>query len=404
MRFLLITVLMSLSMAAEARIQVLFHPHDPTLEKIAQYFSEAKSTIDIAMYNMDVVPTSPVIQILQSPDMQKRLKSGDLKVRMVLELYGTPEDNQIKRQTMEDLGVDVRYYENAQKVSVHHKFAIIDANGDLDRVITGSANWSVWSEQNYNENILYFDQEHEVTARYQVEFNRLWTASTEFGKAFGYPDNAVPSAADEDGIEVYFNSPKILAPNSTESTSIQNQLVRLINGAQHSLQIATTRIRIVPVLEAVLAAAQRGVVVQIVISEDDFSGLSYRAKYLLNNPNVQLRIKFYNLKLSDYLAYQMHNKFMIVDGETVQAGSFNWSDSSENNYLENIVVLSKAAAQEVLPAYQTEFAAIWDMGRNEYAPTLEALKQGQHPACEIPQMVLTRAEISALLDNSPNCK
>lgn len=402
MKFFVLTAAMMMSLAAEARIQVLFHPHDPTLEAIAGCISDAKSTVDIAMYNMDTTTGSPVIQTLQSPEIQKRIKSGDLRIRMVLELYGTPAENDKKRQTVEDLGIDVRFL--GKSVKVHHKFAVIDAGGALDRVITGSANWSLSSYKNYNENILFFTQEPEVTSRYQFEFNRLWNASKEFGVSKNYPEVAAPRIQDQQDIEIYFNSPKTIEPGSSEPSNITNEIVRLIKGAKSNLQIATTRVRLQPVMEALLAAAQRGVKTQVLISQDDFRQLGPRAKYLMNHPNIQLRIKFYNLNVGAYITYQMHNKFMIVDGETLFTGSFNWSDSSENSHIENVVVLKGAAAQQVLPSYKNEFTDLWDLGRNEYAPLLQSLKQGQHPECVIPQMALTQPEIRQLLNYGNDCK
>lgn len=402
MRSVLFLAFTTLTLSAEARIQVLFHPHDPTLEAIAGCISDAKSTIDIAMYNMDTTSASPVMQILQSPEVQKRIRSGELKIRMILELYGTPDENAKKRQVVEDLGIDVR--DLGKSVKVHHKFAVIDAGGDLDRVITGSANWSLSSYRNYNENILFFTQEPEATSRYQYEFNRLWAASKEFGANLGHSDVEVPNYQEQNDIEIYFNSPKTIDKTSQETSYITGEIVRLIDSAQDHIEIATTRIRLTPVMTAMLRAAQRGVKIQALISQDDFMDLGRRAKYLLNNKNIELRIKFYNLNVGAYITYQMHNKFMIVDGQTILTGSFNWSDSSENKHIENVIELSGKAAQSVLPNYAQEFATLWDLGRDEYAPLLKALQAGQHPACAIPQMALSQAEIRQLLNLGRNCK
>lgn len=402
MKYFLFLALTILALSTEARIQVLFHPHDPTLEAIAGCISDAKSTIDIAMYNMDTTNTSPVIQTLQSPEVQSRIRSGQLKIRMILELYGTPEENAKKRQVVENLGIDVR--DLAKSVKVHHKFAVIDAGGELERVITGSANWSLSSYKNYNENILFFTQETEVTARYQYEFNRLWKASKEFGVSLGYPDVRVPSYQDRQDIDIYFNSPRVVDPSSQEVSYITGEIVRLIDSAQSQLQIATTRIRLAPVLEALLRAAQRGVKVQAVISQDDFMDLGRRAKYLLTNKNIELRIKFYNLNLSAYITYQMHNKFMIVDGRTLFTGSFNWSESAENSHIENVVELSGPAAQAVLPDYQNEFTMIWNLGRDQYERVLGSLQSKAHTACAIPQMALSQSEIRQLLNHGRNCQ
>lgn len=402
MKSTVFALVMTLSLAAQARIEALFHPHDPTLETIAQWISEADSTVDIAMYNLESGPSSPIIRTLQSPQVQARLRSGQLKIRMVLELYGTPEENRKKRQTIEDLGVDVRYLNRS--VKVHHKFAVIDAQASLDRVVTGSANWSLSSYRGYNENMLFFTQEPEATSRYQTEFNRLWINSAEFG--FADPASAVHSvpAVDQEDIEVYFNSPKRLEPGSTEISNLTNEIVSLIDSAESHLQIASTRIRLVPVLEALQAAAGRGVYIQAVISQDDFMDLGKRAKYLLNNPNIDLRIKFYNLHVADYMTYQMHNKFMIVDSHKLVTGSFNWSSSSENKHIENIVILSGKLAKEVLPAYQNEFASIWNLGREEYPLLLQALQSQAHQKCSIPKMALYPQEIRQLLKFKSHCK
>ncbi|WP_413290119.1 phospholipase D-like domain-containing protein [Bdellovibrio sp. HCB337] len=402
MKSFLFLALTTLALSAEARVQVLFHPHDPTLEAIAGCISDAKSTIDIAMYNMDTTDASPVVQTLKSPEIQSRLRSGQLKIRMILELYGTPEENEKKRQAVEDMGIDVR--DLGKTVKVHHKFAVIDAGGALERVITGSANWSLSSYKNYNENILFFTQEPEVTGRYQFEFNRLWNASKEFGVSLGHPDVKVPKYQDQEDIEIFFNSPRTVDRKSQEASYITGEIVRLIDGAQNNIQIATTRIRIEPVLESILKAAQRGVKIQAVISQDDFIDLGRRAKYLLNNKNIELRIKFYNLNLSAYITYQMHNKFMIVDGQTLFTGSFNWSNSSENSHIENVLELNGALAQAVLPDYKKEFSDIWDMGRDQYSGVLSSLKSGAHTQCAIPQMVLSQPEIRQLLNYGRNCQ
>ena len=396
MKSLVFALVMTLSFAAQARIDVLFHPHDPTLETIAQWIEEAHSSVDIAMYNLESGPSSPIIKTLQSPAIQSRIRSGDLKIRMVLELYGTPQENTAKRQAIENLGIDVRFL--GRSVKVHHKFAVIDSEGPVNRVVTGSANWSLSSYRGYNENILFFTQESEATFRYQTEFNRLWVNSEEFGFTGNNTAAIAPRFADQSDMEVYFNSPKRLEPDSIEKSNLTDEVVNLIKSAEHTLQIASTRIRLIPVLEALQAAAARGVKIQAVISQDDFQDLGKRAKYLLGNPNIDLRVKFYNLKVSEYMTYQMHNKFMIVDGNRLVTGSFNWSSSSENHHIENIVILSGKLAQDVLPAYTNEFISIFEMGREEFPAVLDALVKQRHQECSIPKMALYPKEIRQLLN------
>ncbi|WP_374075751.1 phosphatidylserine/phosphatidylglycerophosphate/cardiolipin synthase family protein [Bdellovibrio bacteriovorus] len=384
-----------------AKVEVLFHPHDPTLEKIAQWISEAESTVDIAMYNMETTAASPVIKILQSSAVQRRIESGALKIRLIFEGYATPEENEKKMAVLEDLGIDVRFL--GKSVKVHHKYAVIDAALSTHRVITGSANWSLSSYRNYNENILFFDQEAEITNRYQYEFNRLWNNSKEFGQSLNHENVSTGSFLDQGDVEVFFNSPRTLDKKSNESFNLTEQVVRLINEAQSEIKIATTRVRLKPVLEALQAAANRGVKIYLVISQDDFMDIGRRAQYLLTNRNLQLRVKFYNLEVSEYMAFQMHNKFMIVDNSKVLSGSFNWSESSEKSHIENLVELSGSAAQDVLPSYNAEFNDLWNMGRGKLKPLADFLKTSSSVSCAITPMALSVSEVRQLLKLVKKC-
>jgi phosphatidylserine/phosphatidylglycerophosphate/cardiolipin synthase-like enzyme len=407
---LIFVFIVAVGFRTQASIEVLFHPHDPTLEKIAALISEAQHSVDIAMYNMDTTNRSPVIVALGSEPVQARIKTQSLKIRLIFEGYGTEAENQKKMSELEALGVDVRFL--GRSVKMHHKFAVIDATRDGKsvnpeaQVITGSANWSLSSYRNYNENILFIKGEPESTTRFYLEFVRLWNASKEFGSQDPTPLTSL-TAINEAEIEIYFNSPRRLEPASREPSNLTAQIVRLIDGARFSIDVASTRIRLVPILESVLRAADRGVLVKLLISQDDFRDIQLRSKWLLGHKNIEVRVKFYSLRPADYLFFQMHNKFMLVDDEAVLTGSFNWSSSSENNHFENLVELRGAKAQDSLTQFKSEFQNLWAMNRDQ----LETLKQsfakasegGKIPKCSFKPTVFTIDEITALLAEFPKC-
>lgn len=404
MRQAILTFFLIFSGLAQAGTEVLFHPHGPTLEKIAAWIGEARSNVDIAMYNMDVSDRSAVITTLKSDSVQRRLASGELRIRLIYEGYDTREGNQRKMAEIESLGVDVRYL--GKSIKVHHKFAVIDGDGVRPRVITGSANWSLTSYRNYNENILFFENEPEPTYRFQHEFNGLWRTAREFGWRSEYESLVVAAEADQPDIHVHFNSARLLGAGE-EHVFLSDQLIRVIDAAVLSIDIATTRIRIEKVLDAIVRAAARGVKVRIVLSQDDYHDLWRRAKWLFASPNIHLRVKFYNFRVSAYMAYQMHHKFMIMDRAVIMTGSFNWSDSGENQHIENLVEMWGPGALPVLQAYQTEFDAIWDLGRatlDEFKRELERIRgEGGRPLCAFSPISLAPAEIRELLKQNRNC-
>lgn len=402
MKTLIIALSLVVASFAQAKVEVLFHPHDPTLEQISQWIMEAESTVDIAMYNMETGSSSPVIQALKSPDVQARLHSGQLQMRLLFEGYGTPEENSKKMAALEELGLDVRFL--GKVVKVHHKFAVMDAGLRNHRVVTGSANWSLSSYRNYNENILFFTQESEATSRYQQEFNRLWDHAQEFGVSTATREVAVPAFRGNSNLEIFFNSPRTLKQDLHEAHRLTDQVVRLINEAKNEIFVASARVRLKPVLEALLQAGERGVKVYILVSQDDFMDIGRRAQWLLMNKNIQVRVKFYDLRVANYMTYQMHNKFMIVDQERMVSGSFNWSESSENKHIENLVELGGRLAQDVIPSYVEEFVALWDLGRADYPTTLEKVTQDPTSSCALAPMSLNVSEVRKLLKVGKNCQ
>lgn len=54
----------------------------------------------------------------------------------------------------------------------------------------------------------------------------------------------------------------------------------------------------------------------------------------------------------------MHHKFMVVDGQTVLTGSYNWTRSAETRNEENLVVLDDPILAE---RFAEEFERIWNL-------------------------------------------
>jgi phosphatidylserine/phosphatidylglycerophosphate/cardiolipin synthase-like enzyme len=62
----------------------------------------------------------------------------------------------------------------------------------------------------------------------------------------------------------------------------------------------------------------------------------------------------------------MHHKFAIVDGVTLQTGSFNYTDSATRRNRENQLYLADPA---IVGAYRKEFDRLWDEGAPADAPS-----------------------------------
>ena len=101
----------------------------------------------------------------------------------------TPEDNRAKMEKFESMGVDVKFI-GSSKLKMHHKFATVDTYSDKPVLITGSANWSMLSQRQFNENTLFFEGKPGITNNFQNQFDLLWTQAKEIGMQKFYLFNA----------------------------------------------------------------------------------------------------------------------------------------------------------------------------------------------------------------------
>jgi phosphatidylserine/phosphatidylglycerophosphate/cardiolipin synthase-like enzyme len=248
-------------------------------------------------------------------------------------------------------------------------------------------------------------REPEASDRFQTEFNLLWENSKLFGVDLRLADREAGSR-DQKDLEIHFNTPKRLRVDKNHPL-LTDQIVRAIESAKSTIDIASTRVRLIPVLEAISAAADRGIKIRIVISQDDFRDLFKRASYL-EKPGIELRVKFYNLKPGEFLSHQMHNKFLVVDGESVMTGSFNWSESAEKSHIENLVEFNGRLGKSMATAFTNEFESIWELGRDRLASLKARLagmkRAGQTPKCAFSATTMELSEIRSLLRTHRTCE
>jgi phosphatidylserine/phosphatidylglycerophosphate/cardiolipin synthase-like enzyme len=112
-------------------------------------------------------------------------------------------------------------------------------------------------------------------------------------------------------------------------------VVKVADSARTELRILAYSFTSAPVTAALLRAKKRGVDVRLVADEknnvsDDRSGKARAALSALVNAGIDVRM------ISVYPIH--HDKIMVADRETVQIGSFNYSDAAARRNSENVLV------------------------------------------------------------------
>ena len=166
---------------------------------------------------------------------------------------------------------------------------------------------------------------------------------------------AVPAVAEPLAPEVCF----------TPGGKCTDLLVSEIDGAQHSILVQAYSFTSVPILSALKAAHARGVDVEVIVDKTSArqskSGSRYSAATYLSNAGIPVWV--------DTKVAIAHNKVMIIDGETVITGSFNFTAAAQNHNAENLLVLDD-------PALAAQYKANWERRRAVSMPYQGALPPG----------------------------
>lgn len=138
-------------------------------------------------------------------------------------------------------------------------------------------------------------------------------------------------------VEVYF-TPGFLP---------QTIITSYIEAAETTLDIMVYSFTLPSIADAVIAAQDRGVVVRVVLDNQQGSA-DYSVTDQLLDGGVDVVL--------DEQSGLMHNKVMVIDDKVVVTGSYNWSRSATARNRENFLVIS---VPDIVQKYKENFEEVW---------------------------------------------
>jgi phosphatidylserine/phosphatidylglycerophosphate/cardiolipin synthase-like enzyme len=136
--------------------------------------------------------------------------------------------------------------------------------------------------------------------------------------------------------------------------SARQLVLETIGSAKQSIQMLAYSFQAPDIAQALVDAKDRGVEVRIVVDKKRNLGkTSRKAMDFVTGHGIALRT-------NDHFHIH-HDKTIIVDGTTVQTGSFNYAPSAETLNSENVVVIRDAP--EVSRQYVGHWQSRWDLGK-----------------------------------------
>jgi len=155
-----------------------------------------------------------------------------------------------------------------------------------------------------------------------------------------------------DYYQVYFTNPVIPFDDVTTG-GIDDRLVELINSADTSIVAAMFELDLQNVADALIAAHERGVDVRVV----------YDDEHTEDDPQMEEIIDAGIPATPDERSAFMHNKFFVIDGETVWTGSMNITVNGVYHNNNNVIVIQSPA---LAANYTAEFE---EMFNGEFGPS-----------------------------------
>ena len=428
---------------SEPSIEVIFSPaalDSSHLSKIKSWIDGSTASLDLALYSLR--PTA--VEII--PAIAAAVRRG-VKVRALLEQGSRDqrrEDGGISEQ-LEQMGVEVRYINK----TMHHKFALIDVGEPGQRLLTGSANWTGSAATRYDENTVFVAGQHQLLAAFAAEFAYLWRAGRnfEFGADSASPEVGTGSSPvlSAEFSEAVFTSANFAieqvsaGPRLTNIDSpgvVQQRLKAIIAQAENSIWVASGHLRSSVIAGALIAAKKLkpDLDIKVYLDGAEFISESYSKQQIaeltacrqaaqtvseraacddqglyysheLVKAGIDVRFKSYAYRWHYSYADQMHHKYMIVDGDSVITGSYNYSYNAEFASLENIVILTGEPASDAITDFKENFAAMWTRGRSDFQDLTEQIEGGASFPLVYDAISLTWAELGNLKeliwDNCP---
>lgn len=146
-------------------VEALFTRSVCIAEVIGRLLGSASRSVGAALYRLD----NP-----QLANALERAARRGVRVRLVVD-RGKYEASPATQELLSKGRIGFRLLRGRKRAAskMHHKFVLVD-----DRVLTGSYNWTLESEEENYENLLIL-RDSELLKAYQREFEALWARSRE---------------------------------------------------------------------------------------------------------------------------------------------------------------------------------------------------------------------------------
>ena len=290
--------------------------------QLAKAVDGARLSVDVAIYDLNLWSVR---------DALIGAHQRGVEVRVV-----TESDNLDEQEVQELKQAGIMVLGDQQEGLMHDKFMVIDRA----EVWTGSMNFTTGGGYLDNNNLIRL-QSTEIAKDYTHEFEQMFVED-HFGaqKTANTPNPQV--TINGSLVEVYF---------SPEDGTL-NHILAAVNAAQESIYFLAYSFTSDELADAMISKAKSGVKVGGVFDEDQYHSNAGTEYDRLKSAGIDVRL--------DGDPRLMHHKVIIIDGQVVVTGSYNFSFNAEHNNDENTLIIHN---QDISAQYLAEFQKIYALAQ-----------------------------------------
>ncbi len=293
----------------------VYHGGAETFVEIVSLIDHAASSVDVEMYEFSRADVSAAL---------RRAHTRGVPVAVIVD--PSVDTSAAMAVSLRQAGVDALEYPVKSGMIDHVKLLIVDNSV----AIVGGINWGDHSDANH-------DFDGEVRGPAVTNMAHIFaTDLVKCGRHVTVPD-VVPDAT-------------IIVAATLPGAAIKPLALAVIRGAVHTLDLQLYVLTESSVVDAIIAAHQRGVVVRVLLDPDQAP----------SDPSAaRLRAAGVDVRLYNSSGEKLHAKLVVADSSTVLFGSANWSRGgfSRNHEVDIEIPNAPAIAAEFMKAVEADWAS-----------------------------------------------
>jgi phosphatidylserine/phosphatidylglycerophosphate/cardiolipin synthase-like enzyme len=291
-------------------------------EDLAAGIEQARLSVDAAIYDLN---------LWSIRDALIAAYRRGVDVRVV-----TESDNMDEQEVQELEQAGIQVLGDRHESLMHDKFVVIDR-----RVVwTGSMNFTTGGAYLDNNNLIRL-QSSELGEAYTTEFEQMFVNDHFSSEKIAQTVDPVVTV-NGSSIGVYF---------SPEDGTLEH-ILSAINGAKESISFLAYSFTSDDLAQALIERAQAGVTIRGVFDKDQYHSNSGTEYDTLHNAGLDVWL--------DGNPRLMHHKVIIIDGQVVITGSYNFSNNAEQSNDENTLIIHDP---NIAAQYLTEFQRIYEQAK-----------------------------------------